>query len=337
MSGSPTRRSRILPAILFVECVALLALGLHAMLAGRGMPRVVVFTGGGPGNPFAEYIRLGAETAARNTGCRIETMASGWDLELMLRQLRQVIASRPAAICLLGHPGEDALGSLVSEARNAGILVTGYNVDLPLLRERYRDDGFGYVGNDLTAAGRQLGRACLQRLALKPGDGAVVFSPTIGQASLRGQRSEGVAEALRQGGLGVTVETLGPGLWGDDPATLTDYLTGLHARHPRVRLVVADAPNLAMSCLPTLDAWRRDHPLDLVCFDLTPGVAEALRSGRIALVADQQPFLQGYLPVLQVMSSLRHGATGMEIDTGCAILDAAAAAELMPLINRGIR
>ena len=35
-------------------------------------------------------------------------------------------------------------------------------------------------------------------------------------------------------------------------------------------------------------------------FDLNPSVLDAFKSGYVQLTSDQQPFLQGYLPILSV-------------------------------------
>ncbi len=42
----------------------------------------------------------------------------------------------------------------------------------------------------------------------------------------------------------------------------------------------------------------------------------AVKSGYVDLIGDGQPFLQGYLPVLQIIMTKRYGFSGLVIETG---------------------
>lgn len=305
-----------------------------------GNPRVVVFTGGDGRDPFARLVAAGAQCAGRDLGCAIELVASDWDLDRMLLQVREAIAGRPAAICLLGHPGEEALGSLVDQAVAAGIQVTCQNVDLPNLRARHHERGFGFVGCRPRPAGTALGDACAKRLGLPAGARAVVLCAPTGKRQQRSERDDGCLAALLAGGLQTEAVDLPQALvrgGGYDRAQLEHFLEELRHRLPDLRLLVLDGADLLTAALPTVERLRTAGPLDLAGFDLSPEVAEEMDRGRVALVADQQAFLQGYLPVVQVALTRRYGATGLSIDTGAAIVDRAHLPRLLPLIARGIR
>jgi len=49
---------------------------------------------------------------------------SGWDSNKMVEQFQDAMSTSPDAIALMGHPGVDALSSLVDEAERKGIIVT---------------------------------------------------------------------------------------------------------------------------------------------------------------------------------------------------------------------
>ncbi|MFL5887013.1 MAG: LacI family transcriptional regulator, partial [Thermoleophilaceae bacterium] len=61
---------------------------------------------------------------------------------------------------------------------------------------------------------------------------------------------------------------------------------------------------------PALDALRSKDligKVKLATFDLSPDVINAVRRGQIEFAVDQQPFLQGYLPVLFLAQYARYG------------------------------
>ena len=75
-------------------------------------------------------------------------------------------------------------------------------------------------------------------------------------------------------------------------------------------------------------------------FDFTPTVLRAIRSGRIEFAVDQQPYLQGYLPVVFLAERARYGlfpAQGEVVPTGPNFITAANAAQAERLSLQGIR
>ena len=75
-------------------------------------------------------------------------------------------------------------------------------------------------------------------------------------------------------------------------------------------------------------------------FDFSPPVLEALEGGRIEFAVDQQPYLQGYLPIVFLAERARHGlfpAQGEVVPTGPSFVTAANAEQAERLSRRGIR
>jgi simple sugar transport system substrate-binding protein len=78
----------------------------------------------------------------------------------------------------------------------------------------------------------------------------------------------------------------------------------------------------------------------LATFDYSPEVLTALRSGRIEFSVDQQPYLQGYLPVVVLAERARYGlfpAQGKVIPTGPNFVTRDTAAQAERLSALGIR
>ncbi|MEL6272375.1 MAG: substrate-binding domain-containing protein, partial [Chloroflexota bacterium] len=162
---------------------------------------IVFFPGGPPGGPFASVVYNGALRAEADLGANVEYIWSNWDPEQMVTGLSEAIATNPDGIAVMGHPGVDAYQALVDEARAAGIVVTSQNVTLEELEAAYKASGFGYVGAENYSAGNNLGQEIVNRFELGDGDTAMVW----GLLSLpgRGQRTQGVIDALEAAGIGV--------------------------------------------------------------------------------------------------------------------------------------
>ena len=55
------------------------------------------------------------------------------------------------------------------------------------------------------------------------------------------------------------------------------------------------------------------------------------------MVEDQQPFLQGYLPIIQLYLTSKFGFAGMHVDTASSLITKANIEAVAPLAKEGIR
>jgi simple sugar transport system substrate-binding protein len=56
-------------------------------------------------------------------------------------------------------------------------------------------------------------------------------------------------------------------------------------------------------------------------FDLSPDILRLIKAGRIRCTVDQQPYIQGFYPVVQLTQYLRYGIRPSNIDAGATIVD----------------
>ena len=108
--------------------------------------------------------------------------------------------------------------------------------------------------------------------------------------------------------------------------------------HIDVKLIIADHGNLT-STLGTFLKAANKKPGDIfgAGFDLSAATASAIKDGWVGAVLDQQEWLQGYLPILQICLSKKYGFSGLHIDTGAAIIDKNNIDIVAPLAKAGIR
>ena len=72
-------------------------------------------------------------------------------------------------------------------------------------------------------------------------------------------------------------------------------------------------------------------------FDLVPQVLQAMQKGYVQALVDQQPYMQGFMPVMEVYLSKTVGLAPADIDTGQGIVRKDQVAGIMELSAKGLR
>ncbi len=293
------------------------------------------FPGGPEGGPFASVVYNGAKAAEEDLGPNVTYVWSDWNVETMISQFKEAIAAEPDGICVMGHPGDVAFGPLIDDAVSEGIIVTSQNTELPESEAKYGANGFGYVGASNYNAGLSLGRQAVMEFGLGEGDRALVWG-LLAQAD-RGLRSQGCIDGLEEAGLVVDYIEISDEVNAD--ATLgTPVVSGYVSANPDVKLIITDHGALTS----TAEAYGKGAGLEpgevnFAGFDLSAASVEAIKSGYLGLIIDQQPWLQGYLPILQVCLTEKYYFAGLHIDTGSGFVNADNVDLLTELAEKGIR
>jgi len=297
--------------------------------------KIVFFPGGPAGGVFAVNVYNGAVQAAADLGADVDYVWSDWDPQKMIQQFSEAMATSPDGIAIMGHPGEEAFAPLVDEAESKGIIVTSQNTTLPSIESNYKANGFGYVGQELYATGYALGKEAFKRAGLKSGDRAMVWG-LVSQPT-RGQRTQGVIDALKEEGMTVDYLEIDSATNADPAAGIPTFVAYV-ASNSDVKLVVTDHGGLTATLQSYLEAAGKS-PDDIygAGFDLSPATLQAIQGGWTDLVIDQQEWLQGYLPILQICLTKVYGFSGLHIDTGGGFASKDNVDFLAPLAAKEIR
>jgi simple sugar transport system substrate-binding protein len=290
--------------------------------------------GGQQGDPSTLARTNGAKAAAEDLGIQLIEQYSGWDSQLMIDQFKEAIAAKPDGIVIMGHPGEDAMGPLVDQAEELGIVVTSGNNPLPNIEQKYQPAGFGYAGADLHAGGYLTGQAMVAA-GLKAGDEALVYD--IWHQEGRSVSSQGVYDALSDAGL--KVEKLDMTDDVDKDASLAiPVLTAYIAAHPNLKAIGTQHGNIT-AILPKVLETANIKPGDIIVggIDLSPATIDGIEKGYISASFDQVLYLQGYYPVQQIWLTKNYLIPGLHINTGVGTVTPQNIAQIAPLIEQGIR
>ena len=291
------------------------------------------FAGGAEGDAFASIVYNGALQAAKDTGAQVDYVFSGWKAEMMVQQLREAIAAKPDGIAMMGHPGEASIMPLAEEASKAGIKMMYQNVPLPGVVAKF---GGGYVGAQQGPQGKALGEDAVRRFGLKSGDSVIVFGP-FDQQPERYVREGATADALEAAGLKVT-RIPSPTEWAADPNLAISAVTAALTNDPAVKAIIYPGGQLLGNAAAYMQAaGKKPGEVINIGFDTSPQIVAGFKDGWVQLTADQQPFLQGYMPILSLCQQVVYGLAPIDVDTGAGFVTPDNYAAVADLATEGLR
>ena len=225
------------------------------------------------------------------------------DLADMARIIEQAVASNPDGI-ISTIADYDVLRGPISKAVRKGIPVITINSGTP---EQSRKLGaLMHVGQPEYDAGKGAGMRA-------KGNGVTQFLCVnhyiTNPASV--ERCQGYADAL---GVSLKDSMIDSG---QDPGEIKNKVIAHLRSHPDVNGILTLGPTSAHPSLAALKAIKKEGKINFISFDLSPQIADAIKSGVIESAIDQQPYLQGYLPVVILTNLSRYGVVpGNNINSG---------------------
>ncbi|MHB8532066.1 MAG: substrate-binding domain-containing protein [Solirubrobacteraceae bacterium] len=259
-------------------------------------------------NPFFTPTQYGAADACKLLGCEYQwTGSENSNVSQMVNALNTAVTSGAdgIAVALIDL---HAFNAPVEAAIKAGIPVVAYNADAA------GNARLAYIGQDLKKAGEEMGK----RIKTAVGSGEVgLFIATPGSANLQ-PRIEGAEKVLKGTGITTKAVATGAAVAQEQPAIEAWYQS--HKSATGMYAVDGGSTESLAKVMQKLSLAGKVHAGG---FDLTEQTQKLLSEGNIEFTIDQQPYLQGFLPVLQLFLYKVSGTlTGLsESDTGLKFLD----------------
>jgi simple sugar transport system substrate-binding protein len=262
-------------------------------------------------NSFFVPTQYGIQDACKLLGCSYQwTGSESSNVSQMVNAMNTAISSGANGIAV-SLIDKTAFNVPTENALKAGIPVIAYNADAPTNKR------LSYIGQDLKLAGELMGKRIVA--AVGSGD-VVVFIATPGSANLQ-PRIEGVEKAIKESGKPVTMHAIATGT--SEPGektTIEAYWTG----HPETKgMYAVDGGSTAELAGVMQKLGLTAKGIKAGGFDLTEKTQKLLHEGYLEFTIDQQPYLQGFLPILQLFQWRDSGSlTGpAETDTGLKFID----------------
>ena len=290
--------------------------------------RFVVISHGNPeSSKFWSVVKQGADMAARDMRVTVEFWApASFNLEAMAQKVRETAASKPDGI-VVSIPDAEVLRGPIEEAIAAGVPVITFNSGSGVAEQM---DVLAHVGQTEYTAGYAAGEALAQAGATK----GLCLIQEVGNTALE-VRCQGFADAMNAAGGQVNnlvVET-------DDPAQAEQAISQALINDPTIDAVLALGPSIGEPALAALRAGDLLGKVRLASFDLSPEMLEAVQAGEMLFLVDQQPYLQGYLPIVyltQYLVNASRPATKI-ILTGPSLVTQENAGHVLELSQEGLR
>jgi simple sugar transport system substrate-binding protein len=260
-------------------------------------------------NEFFQATQYGIADACALLGCKSTWVGSENSVvSEMVDAMNAAIAAKVDGIAVaLIDP--TAFNEPVARALAAGIPVVAYNADAPITSGNKR---LAYVGQDLTQAGVDMGNRII---SLLPDGGDVVgFIATPGSLNIQ-PRIDGAKQAIKQSGKNINFIEIATG------ATINEELPAVESYylgHKNLKGMFA-VDGGSTSCVSQIVAkYSLSSTVKSGGFDLEPTTLSEIQKGNLDFTIDQQPYLQGFLPVVQLFLYKLSGGLMQpsETDTG---------------------
>ncbi|MFG1685612.1 sugar ABC transporter substrate-binding protein [Nonomuraea sp. NPDC049269] len=242
-------------------------------------------------NPFFTPTQYGAQDACALLGTEFQWTGSKDSIVAEMVNATNTAISAKADGLGLAVVDKAAFKEPVNRALDAGIPVVSYNADGA--RDDKGTSRLAYIGQGLYESGYALGQRALQQV--DSGD-VVGFIATPGALNIQ-PRIDGAAQAVKDSGKAITFESVGTN------ADITKGLSIIDAYaqgHPNLAGMLAVDAGSTQSIGQVVKKYNmRSKKLKVAGgFDLVPETLTAIKNGDLDYTIDQQPYLQGFLPVL---------------------------------------
>ena len=259
-------------------------------------------------NPFFVPAKNGSHDASQVLGTTVEWTGSvSSNVGEMVKAMRRAIETHADGIAL-SIIDANAFNGPTALALGKGIPVVAYNADGGRGNAR-----LAYIGQDNYQSGLELGARIVS--LCKSGD-VYLFIATPGQQNIQ-PRVDGALDAIRDSGSRIHVHVVASGVavGGERTKIEATYRanTGLHG------LFAVDAGSTAgvAEVMRKYSLHRRG--VFAGGFDLLPTTLRAIHDRDLDFTIDQQPYLQGFLPVLQLFLDRYSGGLVVPADVNTGL------------------
>ena len=261
-------------------------------------------------NPFFVPTKYGAQDACKLLGCSYQfTGSKNSNVNEMVNAFNTAVTSGADGIgvCLVD---KKAFNGPVDAALKAKIPVLAYNAD------EVSNARLAYIGQDLFASGVAMGKRIQ---GLVPSGDVALFIATPGQSNIQ-PRIDGALSVLRKvSGIKTHVITTGADL----PAELS-VIDAYAQSHPETKGYFAVDAGSTQGLAQTIQKQKlRDKDVKGGGYDLTPVTQKLLADDQIDFTIDQQPYLQGFFPIMELYLARASGTLSgvADVNTGLKFLD----------------
>jgi len=264
------------------------------------------------------------DAAARMNVCCDFIGTEGVDVTAQAAMVDRAVADGYDGIAL-SIIDPDAFDRVIENAMRRGVPVVGFNVDdhaTPNAR-------LSSVNQNLYEAGRSLAGHVAPHIP--EGSHVLMTLHDEGVSALQ-DRLRGLQDVLKEKGVRWTVIVTG-----NDAGKGADVIADTLRANPGIRIILGTGQADTEAAGRAIERLFEGRGFWSAGFDLSPEILRLIQEGHIRCTVDQQPYMQGFYPVVQLTLYLRYGIRPSDIDAGAAIIDAENVQQVVELSKRNYR
>lgn len=259
--------------------------------------------------PFFGPVKKGMEDAARMLNVECDFVGTpGVDVPAQVALVRQAIADKVDGIAL-NIIDPVAFDDVVAEAVSHGIPVVAFNID----DSSTPNERLATVSQQVYEAGKALAERAARDV---PAGARVLLTKHDEGISALDERQRGIQDVLKAKSIRWTSIITG----NDSPEGARVVADALR-KHPEIRVVLGSGQSDTEAAGRAIAAEFANQGYWAAGFDLSPMTLDLIEQGHIRFTIDQQPYVQGFYPVVQLALLCRYGLAPSNIDAGAVMID----------------
>ncbi len=295
--------------------------GLH----NHGRPLRLAFITCAVEGKFFEPVKKGMNDAAEMMAVKCDFIGTkGVDVQSQARMVEQAVADGYDGIAL-NIIDPQVFDDVIRDAIAKGVPVVGFNVDdntTPNAR-------LSSVNQRLYEAGQTLAEHLLPHV---PQNAHVLMTMHDEGVSALKDRLAGEQAVLKKKDIRWVVCVTG-----NDSVKGAEVIATALKENPDIRVVLGTGQSDTEAAGRAIEKYFPNKGYWSAGFDLSPETLRLVQEGHIRCTIDQQPYIQGFYPVIQLTLYLRYGIVPSDIDAGAAIIDRSNIEQVIELTGQGYR
>lgn len=280
------------------------------------------------GENFFIPVKKGMEDAARmmDVECSF-TGTEGVDVPAQAEMVRQAIRDGYDGIVLniIDPVGFDAVAI---EAAEAGIPLLAFNID----DHATSNARLSSVSQSFYKAGINMGK---EAAVFIPDSSEILMTMHDAGVSALDDRLRGAQDGLiKAGRSNVRWKVV---ITGSTVAESAKTIASELKANPNIKYILCTGQADTESAGAVISERYPDQGYQAAGFDLSPEILQNIMKGHLAFTIDQQPYIQGFYPVVQLTLLKRYGIMPSSIDAGAAMITSENAESVLEMTKENYR
>lgn len=270
-------------------------------------------------------VKKGMRDAAEMLGVQCDFLGTeGVDVKRQAEMVRKAVADGYNGIAL-NIIDPIAFDEVIQETIDKGIPVVGFNVD----DHATQNARLSSVNQRLVNAGKRLGEHVQSFI---PDKAHVLMTMHDEGVSALEDRLHGLQEILKKKDITWTVI-----ISGNDAAVGTELIADALKKRSDIRVILGTGQADTEAAGRAIEKYFSNQDYWSAGFDLSPNTLQWIQDGHTRCTVDQQPYIQGFYPVVQLTQYLRYGIMPSDIDAGAVIIDKGNVKQIVELTKNHYR